>query len=202
MIKSLPKKFIPLLQTPVKTIIVVLIIFCSSCSFNKQNSFKNYISDDEFVFVEYLLTQDGEVISGNPPKRMRIDGPTYRFDKETKKLDIHRTDNLLADSIKILLGNGKILKGAAGGGVSTRLTNITNLPYSENKLTINKIDKNGLSFTFNNQKMSIKVDEEWQSSTTRTDTIKMAEPAIVKTKTTYLVRYYGKISKKNISGLK
>jgi len=202
MIKSLPKKFITLLNLLFKTILIVLVIFFTSCSFNKQDSFKNYIGDNEFVFVEYLLTQEGEVISGNPPKGMRIDGPTYRFDKETKQLDIHRTDNLQIDSVKILLGNGKILKGAAGGGVSTRLSNIKNLPYSENKLTINKIDKNGISFTFDKQKVKLKVDDEWQSSTTRTDTIKMAEQAIVKIKTTYLVRYYGKLSKKNISGLK
>ncbi|NOU17653.1 MAG: hypothetical protein HOO91_08850 [Bacteroidales bacterium] len=185
--------------TLLKTTLFILLL--NGCTVEKQTNLSGFIGPNEFVFIEYYLTQEGEVLSGTPPRGMRIDGPTYRFDKETKQLDIRRKDNLLRDSIKILLGNGKILKGSAGSGISFRLTNITNLPYTNNQLTINKIDKNRIYFTFDKQKYTLKTIDEWQSSTTRIDTIKTVEPTIIKTKFTYTLRYHGKLNKKSITGI-
>jgi hypothetical protein len=167
----------------------------------KQTNLRRFISPNEFVFIEYYLTQEGEVLSGTPPRGMRIDGPTYRFDKETKQLDISRKDNLLRDSIKILLGNGKILKGSAGSGISFRLTNITKLPYTDNHLTINKIDKNKICFTFDKQKYTLNINGEWQSTIAKIDTIKTTEPTIIKTILTYTLNYHGKLDKKSITGI-
>ena len=138
----------------------LLILLLTNCTIEKKNSLRSFIAPNEFVFIEYYLTQEGEVLSGTPPRGMRIDGPTYRFDRETKQLDIRRKDNLLRDSVKILLGNGKILKGSAGSGISFRLTNITHLPYTNNQLTINKIDKNRIYFTFDKQKYTLKTVDE------------------------------------------
>lgn len=185
----------------ITAVLLVMMLFFTNCGAQKKNGITSILGPDEYVFIEYFLTQDGEVISGIPPKGMRIDGPAYRFDKSSKQLSIHRNDNLVTDSIKVLLGNGKILKGAAGNGVSMRLTNITSLPYTENKFTINRIDSKNINFTFDNQKIKLKAGDEWGLSIFRTDTIKLAEPSIVKTKLTYTIRYHGKLSKNSITGL-
>lgn len=182
-----------------KTTLFILLL--NGCTVEKQTNLRSFIGLNEFVFIEYYLTQEGEVLSGTPPRGMRIDGPTYRYDKETKQLDIHRKDNLLRDSITILIGNGKILKGSAGSGISFRLTNITNLPYTDNKLIIYKLNKNRIHFTFDKLKYTLNTADEWQSSTTKIDTIKTAEPTIIKTKLTYTLRYHGKLNKKSITGI-
>lgn len=188
-----------ILGISLKTTFFILLL--TGCTIEKRNSLRSFIAPNEFVFIEYYLTQEGEVLSGTPPRGMRIDGPTYRFDKETKQLDISRKDNLLRDSIKILLGNGKILKGSAGNGISFRLTNITNLPYTNNQLTINKIDKNRIYFTFDKQKYTLNINDQWQSTTTKIDTIKTADLTIIKTKLTYTLQYHGKLDKKLITGI-
>jgi len=186
----------------IKSLVIVTLFISTGCSININNSTSSYISQDEFAFIEYITTQDAEVLSGNYPRGKRIDGPTYRFDEETKQLQIHRRNNLSIDSIKILIGSGKVLTGAAGSGVSTHLTNTRTLPYVDNKLSINKIDRKGISLTFENQNKTIKEGEKWEFATTRVDTIKMDEPSIIKMRTTYSVRFWGILSKSSISGIK
>lgn len=176
-----------------------LALFMSNCSVNKQSI--SAIGDNDVFFVEYILTQEGQVVSGNPPQGMRIDGPMYRFVKETKQLDIKRNDGLIMDSIKVLVGSGKILKGAAGSGVSTRLAGINKLPYTENRFTLMNIDDKSIQFKFDNQKIKLKEGEDWKYTKTYIDTIKAEAISLISITSTYTVRYHGIINKRNITGI-
>lgn len=178
------------------------VLFLAGCAIKKQNSLKGLIAPNEFVFIEYFSTQEGEVILGTAPRGMRIDGPTYRFDENTKQLNIRRKDNLSIDSVMVLLGNGKILKGAIGSGISFRLTNIKALPFTDNQISIDKITKSKLYFRFGKQKFSIDTGCEWQSEPSiKIDTIKMDEPSIIRIKSTYTIRYHGILNKKLVTGI-
>lgn len=190
-------------RNPIKSGLIIILLFIVSCSGVKKNSIqKEFIGPNEFVFIECIQKQEGEVIKGSMDLRgKRIDSPTYRLDSETKQLQIHRQDNLSIDSIKILLGEVRVLEGSAGTGVSSRLTNITQLPYSNNKLTITKVDQNGIDIIFDKQEVNLTEGKEWQTSQTRIDTIKIDKPTIVKMTTTYTIHYQGKLNKSSISGI-
>lgn len=178
--------------------ILLVVLLSFGCSVNKQQVNKNYINAEQVAFVEFIQTQDGKVISGDAPKGRRIDGPTYRFDSETKKLEIIRKENFLLDTVKVILGNGRILKGAAGSGLSMRINAIGKLPYSMYNLTIKDVNAEGLSINFDGKSIVIKEGEKWETTTSTIDTIKMETPAIINFTTTYLIKYHGLIDKKNI----
>lgn len=178
--------------------ILLVVLLSLSCSVNKQQVNKNYINAEQVAFVEFIQTQDGKVISGNAPKGRRIDGPTYRFDAEIKKLEIIRKENFLLDTVKVILGNGRILKGAAGNGLSMRINAIGKLPYSMYNLTIKDVNAEELSINFDDKPVVIKEGEKWETSTSTIDTIKMDIPAIINYTTTYSIKYHGLIDKKNI----
>lgn len=179
-------------------LILSLLLINSSCSFKKQTTPVDFILPSEVAFIEFIQTQEGEVLKGNPPSGRRIDGPTYRFDKTTKELEVLRRPDFSIDTIKVVVGNGKILKGAAGKGLSFRLNASKRMPFDCNNLTIAGIGDKGASLIFDSKKLLLAEGEEWSTSSYRTDTIKTATIAIVKIKTTYLIRYCGKINKSNI----
>lgn len=170
-----------------------------SCRVNKQQVNQEFIKPDQIAFIEYIQTQNGEVLSGTAPQGRRIDGPTYHFDQETKQLNIYRKVNFSIDTIKAILGNGGILKGAAGSGLSLRLSGIGKFPYTMNKLTISEVSNQGLSIIFDKQLILIKEGEKWETSSSTIDTVKMEIPAIIKFTSTFSIRYHGMIDKKSIT---
>ncbi len=205
-------------------VITSILITSNSCSVNKQQGEKDFIKPEQVAFIEFIHTQDGEAISGTAPQGRRIDGPTYRFDKETKQLEIRRKESFSIDTVKVLLGTVKILKGVAGTGLSMRINAIGKLPYSLDNLTISKVSSKGISITFDKKKHLLKEGEEWEitiDATTNMDTpiiIKMkpqykdekiAEkpetenktniPTIIKFTDTYKIIYHGLIDKKGVT---
>ncbi len=160
---------------------------------------KSYINAEQVAFIEFIQTQEGKAIKGRVPEGRRIDGPGYHFDNESKKLEIIRKDNFLLDTVKVMLGNGRILKGAAGTGLSMRINAIGKLPYSIYNLTIKEVNAEGLSFNFDGKPIFIKEGEKWETTTSKIDTIKMDTPAIVNYTTTYSIIYHGLIDKKLIT---
>lgn len=169
------------------------------CSVNKPQATEEFIKPDQVAFIEYIQTQEGEVLSGTAPAGRRIDGPTYHFDAATKQLNLYRKANFSMDTVKAILGNGGILKGAAGSGLSLRLTGIGKFPYTLNKLTISGVSSKGLSIIFDKKKLILKEGEKWETSNSTIDTVKMEIPAIIRFTTTYSIRYHGIIDKKGIT---
>lgn len=180
----------------------IILLFIVSCSSVKKNSVqKDFIGSNEFVFIEMIQTQEGFAMKGESQQGRRIDSPTYRFNSDTKQLQILRKDNLSLDSIKILLGNVRVLSGSAGTGVSSRLKNITKLPHTENNLTIKNVDKKGICLVYDKQEFILEEGKEWKTSITKLDTIKADQPTITKTIITHKIQYKGKFSKSSITGL-
>jgi hypothetical protein len=186
--------------------IISTLILAYSCSVKKQQVITHaqpltdeFIRPEQFAFIEFIQTKDGEVLSGAAPQGRRIDGPTYHFDKETKQLDIYRKVDFLVDTLKAILGNGGILKGAAGSGLSLRLTPIGKFPFTMNRLTIVKVSSQGVHIIYNNEEAIIKEGEEWKRASSTIDTIKMETPAIIRFTTTSSVRYHGMVDKKGVA---
>gem|GEM_PF-542433 len=186
--------------------IILTLVLAYSCSVKKQQVISNaqplndeFIKPEQFAFIEYIQTQDGKVLSGVAPEGRRIDGPTYHFDKETQQLNIYREVNFLKDTVKAILGNGGVLKGAAGSGLSLRLTPIGKFPFTMNKLIIVKVSSQGVHIIFDKEEAIIKKGEEWIRSSSTIDTIRMETPAIIRFTTTSSIRYHGMIDKKGIT---
>lgn len=180
-------------------LILSFIAIAISCSVTKKQADKEFIKPDQIAFIEYIQTQNGEVLSGIAPKGRRIDGPTYHFDQESKQLNIYRNVDFSLDTVKAILGNGGILKGASGSGLSLRLSGIGRLPYTMNRLTISEVSSKGLSFIFDKKKYLLMEGEKWETSNSTIDTIKMETPAIIKFTSTYSIFYHGLINKKGVT---
>lgn len=177
----------------------LITIFLLSCSASKQQINTDFIKPNQVAFIEFIQTQDGKAIKGRVPEGRRIDGPGYHFDNESKKLEIVRKENFLIDTVKVILGNGRILKGAAGTGLSMRINAIGKLPFSMYNLKIKEVSNQGLSIEFEGKPISIKEGEKWETTTSKIDTVKMESPAIINYTTTYSIKYYGLIDKKSIT---
>ncbi len=188
-----------ILLSPKLLVTILMLTAFTSCSSNKHIEKQELLDPNTFAFVEYIQTQEGEVLEGKVPPGRRIDGPAYRFDKETKKLELLSKVNFSFDTVKIILGNGKILKGASGSGLSMRINAIGKLPYSMYNLTITEISSKGIRLLFDKREILLMAGEEWKSSTISIDTIKSEPRSIVKTTTTHSIRYQGNLDKKGMT---
>lgn len=183
----------------VKLIIVAsILITANSCRVNKQQASKDIIKPDQVAFIEFVQTQEGELISGTAPQGRRIDGPTYRFDKETRQLTLLRKDDFSIDTVKAFLGYVRVLKGAAGHGLSMRLNAIGKLPYTTNNLTISEVGSKVVNIIFDNKAVQINEGDSWETTKSTIDTIKMETPTIIKYTITYSIHYHGLIDKKGV----
>ena len=187
-----------ILLSPKLLVTILMLTAFTSCSSNKHIEKQELLDPNTFAFVEYIQTQEGEVLEGKVPPGRRIDGPAYRFDKETKKLELLSKVNFSFDTVKIILGNGKILKGASGSGLSMRINAIGKLPYSMYNLTITEISSKGIRLLFDKREILLMAGEEWKSSTISIDTIKSEPRSIIKTNTTNTIRFTGKLSKSSL----
>lgn len=178
-----------------------ILIIGFSCNISKKpititkQAEDEFIKSNQYAFIEFIQIQEGLVLEGNALEGRRIDGPTYRFDKETMQLESYRELNFSFDTVKAILGNGVILKGAAGSGVSLRLSAISKFPYTMNKLTILGISSKGLSIVFDEKEQLVKEGEQWETSSTNIDTLKYGTHTIIKYTTTSSIRYHGLIDK-------
>ncbi len=180
-------------------LIILTALFLLNCSASKLKEDTNFIKANQVAFIEFIQTQEGKVLKGKTPEGRRIDGPTYHFDRDAKKLELIRKENFLLDTVKVILGNVRILKGAAGSGLSMRIGAIGKLPYSMYNLTIKGISDKGLSIDFEGKSVLIKEGEKWETSTSKIDTLKMENPAVINYTTTYSIKYHGLIDKKSIT---
>jgi len=186
------------MRTISKISIIGLLLFTLSCSVNKQNSKSDFIKSDEVAFIEFYQTYIGEVISGTVPKGRRIDSPTYRLDQTTKQLEALRKPDFSVDTLKVIIGNGKILKGDAGTGMSSRLTGLSKLPYTLNKVTFMEVSSKGLLINVDNKETLIKEGQPFEKTETRVDTIKSESNVVVKLTIKSTINYNGLIKKTSV----
>ena len=175
-----------------------ILISASSCRVNKQQVDKDIIKSDQVAFVELVQTQEGELLSGIAPRGRRVDGPTYRFDNETKQLTLLRKESFSIDTVKAFLGYVRVLKGAAGSGLSMRLNAIGRFPYSSGNLTISRVTGKAVDIIFDSKEFQITKGGVWEAIKSTIDTIKEETPTIIKYTTTYSIHYHGLIDKKGV----
>ncbi len=169
-------------------ILMGLILFgCSS----KGKLSTTAIPTDQVAFVEFYQTSEGKALKGKAPGGRRIDSPTYSFDPQTQNFQIHRMSSVVVDSVQVLLGTGRILRGAAGSGVSSVLIGANKLPFSYADLEIIKVDPKSIHLKYKDEKITLAVGQDWKVVQSKIDTIQIQEVAIVETVTTTRIQFYG-----------
>ncbi len=108
---------------------------------------------NELVFIEYWGSLSSEVLSGEGAPPLMIDFPTYHYEEETSTLTSHlgafgtEPEKINPVTVRIVLGNGLSLSGDVGGGASSGLDGINDLPYHPNfsaAYVLSEIDERGL----------------------------------------------------------
>jgi hypothetical protein len=169
-----------------------LLLVTTACYSGRKTTDYTTVLNDAFAFVEYYQTTDALVLAGEYRGGRRIDSPTYAFNPEDRTLNIYRyPDRLQPDSAIVVLGVGKILKNAAGSGVSSFLVGANQLPFSYNDLTITSLSNDKLSLTYQNKSITLKAGEEWKHLTEKTDTLKLQGLPIIKTMQSTSIRFHG-----------
>ncbi|HOZ15321.1 MAG TPA: hypothetical protein PK784_11065 [Tenuifilaceae bacterium] len=174
-----------------------LAILLSSCTSPKSTTQESFKQGNNFAFVEYYQTSEAKVISGTIPSGKRIDSPTYHYSKENGTIESHRNLSFITDTVILVLGTGKILKGAAGSGVSSLLVGTSNLPLSYGELKIIAVSKENVKVEFKGEKITISTNSKWEKSTEYNDTIN-DQSAILKRTITDRISFYGFIPKDSL----
>lgn len=173
-----------------------LVILLIGCTATRSTLQENIISADQFAFVEFFVSTDGKAHKGSPPAGKRIDSPAYSYDSESKTIHSNRTFNFSIDSLKILLGTGRVLTGAAGSGVSSLLVNASKLPFTYSNLRILKVDSTHIWAEYDNEKISVEAGKVWSKTIAFSDTIRFDGNAVAVEKMTKIrVSYHGLLPK-------
>lgn len=156
--------------------------------------------DNQYVFIEYRQEEDGRVIEGEPPPPMIIDFPTYMFDPNSGTLASKEFTFDVDDTLRIVLGKSTALRGAAGGGMASRLVGIYTLPYSGDDIVIRGVDRDvNAHIDYRNERLAVESGDEWQHVETRRDTLGTArDRAIIEYTTTVRIINYGVLDKSKI----
>jgi hypothetical protein len=156
-------------------------------------------SGNTCVFIDHHLHTDGVLIQGKN-RGLMIDFPTYSFNKQdrilTGMINFEINGSLLA-----VLGDGRSLSGAMGGGAATMLYGVYGLPYQNWGLTIASIEKNGtVTIDHGNETIVLLPGTEWTKVTSEITTIDNYDgnKSIINVTTTDHFVNYGFINKKNI----
>jgi len=99
----------------------------------------------KILFIDRHVRVDGECLEGDCQPGPMIDFPTYGFDPETGTLD-SRLALEVNDDLKVLYGNGTSLRGVAGGGAATGLTEVYAVPTNVQGLRIVQVDRDGTAY--------------------------------------------------------
>jgi hypothetical protein len=98
-----------------------------------------------------------------------IDFPTYSFDKKTGTLS-GLINFKVNETLVAIYGSGLSLSGAAGGGASTGIDGVFDLPYKKDDLQILRIDLDGTAhMSYKGLSITLRNGEEWTNATSRID---------------------------------
>ncbi len=132
------------------------------------------------VFIELREVEEGKVIQGNYPPGRRIDFPTYFYDEKQGTLTSQHLSFELDDTLKVVFGRYGALRGAAGGGVASRLYGVYRFPYLYGDLVLRGVDENGKAhLQFRDSELIVDSHDEWKHTETRRDTVDILQYAAV-----------------------
>ncbi|RPI56181.1 MAG: hypothetical protein EHM56_04675 [Chloroflexi bacterium] len=138
----------------------------------------------QVLFIDRHVRVDGTCLEGDCQPGPMIDFPTYGFDPETGILD-SRLPLDVNDDLKVVYGNGTSLRGVAGGGAATGLTEVYAVPAEIQGLRFVQVDRDGTAYlehggellvlapgqTWTNTTEEIQEQGTGKASFTTTDTI-------------------------------
>lgn len=177
-------------------IFILLLISCKS----GQKTSAWQPPADQFAFIEYYVTHDGKALEGTPPPGMRIDGPTYTFDREQGELTSYMDASFGKDTVSIVMGVGRIRRGTEGGGLSSRLVGVTKLPHSEWKFNLESLSSEKIIFQFEEEKIELLLGNEWNKVMESIDTIPSIDGnAVVQRKITHQINFHGFYEKEKLN---
>ena len=119
-------------------------------------------SDNMYLFIERKVTEIGEIVKGTAPE-YSIDFPTY---------DIHNsrlsTNELIEpdSETKALLGNRFSISGDLGGGISSYLTVINELPYVGDDISILDVEGDNATITIDRNNFALTSGANWSQKRT------------------------------------
>jgi hypothetical protein len=157
-------------RTIVIAVVLVLIIASSILLYglNLKTGTQTPRTAGTYIFIEQRTHIHGELLEGNY-RGLMIDFPTYSFESKngtlTGILNFEINDSLVA-----IYGSGLVLSGAAGGGASTGLDGVYDIPYKKDDLQILKIDPDGTAqINYKGLPITLRNGEEWTNTTSRID---------------------------------
>lgn len=119
-------------------------------------------SDNMYLFIERKVTEIGEIVKGTAPE-YSIDFPTY---------DIHNsrlsTNELIEpdSETKAILGNRFSISGDLGGGISSYLTVINELPYVGDDISILDVEGDNATITIDRNNFTLTSGANWSQKRT------------------------------------
>jgi len=176
---------------------VATLLLLAGCTEKKNHIIPWNYGEDVFVFIELIQIKDGEVIQGNYPPGPMIDAPSYFFDKEQRTLASKPIPFEIADSLKVVYGRYGALRGAAGGGATSRLFGVFRFPYEHENVMIMGVDQAGKAhLKYRDETLIIESHDEWIHTVTQRDTVATPQgPAIADFTTTIRIINHGVMDK-------
>jgi len=147
------------------------------------------ISSDQsqnHLFLEVWTDENGTVLSGTPVLMM-IDFPTYSL------RDSVLTPTLpfgIGAEARAVIGIGRSLSGDLGGGASSSLYPINQLPYDADGVKITEIKGDVAIFDYQGKQITLGPGEKWQDSVEESRTVAGTE---YKVEITTLIKNHGRV---------
>jgi len=180
--------------------VALLGLFLFGCAPRVEKAIPWTFENDQYVFIEYRLEEDGRVLQGEFPAGPMIDFPTYMFDPHSGALASQEFTFEIDDTLMVIIGRSTALRGVAGGGMASKLRGVYKFPYQFEDLILRGVDEYGnVHIGYRDEPLVIESGDEWNYSTTRRDTVRISRgDAIAEfTKTTRIINY-GLLDKSNI----
>ena len=176
---------------------VLIVLLLAGCTAKMHNTVPWNYGNDAFVFVELIQLKEGTVIEGSFPPGPMIDAPTYFFDREQRTLSSQGIPFEIDDTLKVVYGKYSALRGAAGGGASSRLFGIYRFPSEDGELVLMGVDQTGKAhLKYRDEKLIIESHDEWYHTVTHRDTVATPQgPAIADFTTTIRIINHGVMDK-------
>ncbi|OPX79019.1 MAG: Periplasmic copper-binding protein (NosD) [Methanosaeta sp. PtaB.Bin039] len=139
------------------------------------------------LFLEVWTHEDGQALEGTP-NRLMIDFPTYHLSDSVLRFQQHL--NLSPQALAIL-GSGQSLSGDMGGGASSGLYQLLDLPHSLGEFAVLSIEGDSATFKFGNETRTLQPDQSWQL---RSEEVRRIGEARVLVNSTTTISNHGRVT--------
>jgi len=147
------------------------------------------------LFIDRHVRIEGECVEGECDPGPMIDFPTYSFNAESGTLESWFAIGV-NDDLKVLYGHGTSLRGMAGGGAATALTEVYSLPAELEGVRIVQVDGDGTAYLECGGELVVLAPGQTWSNTT--EEVQEQDDGKVKLTSTEQIVNYGILDKAKI----